>query len=99
MTIDLDEQVERDDLAPAQRLRIIAEILAEGVRRRRDDNRRMGEIGPHQEREFLTGSQERAGFASRPGRFPVGGRGGLNEDVPGAASRICPGNWTARLGG
>lgn len=51
MTIDHDEQVERDDLAPAQRLRIIAEILAEGVRRRRNDSRRMGEIGPHQERE------------------------------------------------
>ncbi|NUQ52747.1 MAG: hypothetical protein HUU19_08635 [Phycisphaerales bacterium] len=51
MTIDHDEQVERDDLAPAQRLHIIAEILAKGVRRRRDDRRRMGEIGPHQERE------------------------------------------------
>lgn len=51
MTIDHDEQVERDDLAPTQRLRIIAEILAKGVHRRRDDNRRMGEIGPHQERE------------------------------------------------
>ena len=51
MTIDPDEQVERDDLAPAKRLHIIAEILAGGVRRRRDDNRRMGEIGPHQERE------------------------------------------------
>lgn len=54
MTIDHDEQVERDDIAPAhpaQRLHIIAAILAEGVRRQRDDARRMGEIGPHQERE------------------------------------------------
>lgn len=51
MTIDHAEAVERDDLAPhhpltpARRLRIIAEILAEGVRRRREDARRMGEPG------------------------------------------------------
>ena len=32
MTIDLDEAVERDDLAPTKRLHIIAELLAEGVR-------------------------------------------------------------------
>jgi hypothetical protein len=54
MTIDHDEQVERDDLAPAQRLRIIAEIMAEGVRRRRNDDRRMGPVGDishHRERE------------------------------------------------
>ncbi|MBX3363945.1 MAG: hypothetical protein KF866_04195 [Phycisphaeraceae bacterium] len=43
MTIDHDEQVERDDLAPARRLHIIAEILAEGVRRRREDARRRGD--------------------------------------------------------
>lgn len=49
MTIDHAEAVERDDLAPhhlltpARRLRIIAEILAEGVRRRRRDARRMGD--------------------------------------------------------
>jgi hypothetical protein len=57
MPIDLDEGAERDDLAPAhpltpsQRLAAIAEILAAGVRRWRDDTRRMGEFGPHQERE------------------------------------------------
>ncbi|MCL4222472.1 MAG: hypothetical protein KJZ65_14010 [Phycisphaerales bacterium] len=51
MTIDHAEAVERDDLAPhhpltpARRLRIIAEILAEGVRRRREDARRMGDSG------------------------------------------------------
>lgn len=51
MTIDLDEGAERDDLAPhhpltpARRLRNIAEILAEGVRRRREDARRTGESG------------------------------------------------------
>lgn len=60
MTIDHAEAVERDDLAPhhlltpARRLRIIAEILAEGVRRRRQDARRMGDLGdiaPPPERE------------------------------------------------
>jgi hypothetical protein len=54
MTIDLDERAERDDLAPTRRLHIIAEILAEGVRRRREDARRMGTVGDtsqHQERE------------------------------------------------
>jgi len=51
MTIDLDEAVERDDLAPTKRLHIIAELLAEGVRRQRDDARRMGQIGQHPERE------------------------------------------------
>ncbi|MBX3384561.1 MAG: hypothetical protein KF864_13745 [Phycisphaeraceae bacterium] len=45
MTIDHDEQVERDDLVPAKRLHIIAEILAEGLRRRREDARRMGDPG------------------------------------------------------
>jgi len=51
MTIDPDEAVERDDLAPTKRLHIIAELLAEGVRRQREDLRRMGEIGQHPERE------------------------------------------------
>jgi len=56
MTIDPTEAVERDDLAPphltpTKRLHIIAELLAEGVRRQRDDLRRMGEIGQHPERE------------------------------------------------
>jgi len=51
MTIDLDEVVERDDLAPAPRLHIIAALLAEGVRRKRADACRMGENPPHQERE------------------------------------------------
>lgn len=57
MTIDLDQGAERDDLAPTQlltpgqQLATIAEILAAGVRRRRDDTRRMGEFGPHRERD------------------------------------------------
>jgi hypothetical protein len=51
MTIDLDEAVERDDLAPTKRLHIIAALLAEGVRRWRADVRRMGENPPRQERE------------------------------------------------
>lgn len=56
MTIDLDEGAERDDLAltPTKRLHIIAQILADGVRRRREDARRMGTCGDipqHPERE------------------------------------------------
>lgn len=51
MTIDPDAAVERDDLAPTKRLHIIAELLAEGIRRQRADIRRMGENPPHQERE------------------------------------------------
>jgi hypothetical protein len=51
MTIDLDEGTERDDLAPIERLHIIAELLAQGVRRQRADACRMGEIPQHQERE------------------------------------------------
>ncbi len=54
MTIDPDEQVERDDLAPTERLHIIAELLAEGIRRQRADARRMAEVAdspPHPERE------------------------------------------------
>ncbi len=51
MTIDLDEGAERDELAPphlptpTKRLHTIAEILAVGVRRQREDARRMGESG------------------------------------------------------
>lgn len=51
MTTDPNEVVERDDLAPAQRLHIIAELLAEGIRRQRADVRRMGGTPQHQERE------------------------------------------------
>lgn len=51
MTIDLDEGAERDDLAPphlltpTRRLHIISQILADGIRRRREDARRLGPIG------------------------------------------------------
>lgn len=48
MTIDLDEGAERDDLAlltPNKRLHTIAQILAQGIRRQREDARRMGESG------------------------------------------------------
>jgi hypothetical protein len=51
MTIDLDEGAERDDLAhphwltPTKRLHTIAQILADGIRRQREDARRMGESG------------------------------------------------------
>ncbi len=51
MTTDLDDKVERDDLAPTKRLHIIAELLAEGIRRQRADARRMGENPPRLERE------------------------------------------------
>ncbi|MCC6427949.1 MAG: hypothetical protein IT435_14155 [Phycisphaerales bacterium] len=51
MTIDPTEMVERDNLAPTQRLHIIAALLAEGVRRKRTDASRMGENPQDQERE------------------------------------------------
>lgn len=54
MTIDHDERAERDDLAlltPTKRLHSIAEILAQGVRRKQADARRIGGITPHRERE------------------------------------------------
>ena len=51
MTTDPEYKVERDDIAPLERLHTIAEILAEGVRRKQADARRMGGITPHQERE------------------------------------------------
>jgi len=34
----------RDDLAPAERLRAISDILAVGVHRWRDDRRRLGDL-------------------------------------------------------
>lgn len=48
MTIDLHESAERDDLAlltPTKRLHTIAQILANGIRRQREDARRMDESG------------------------------------------------------
>jgi hypothetical protein len=51
MTIDPDVGAERDDLAPphlltpTKRLHAVAQILAEGIRRQREDARRMGESG------------------------------------------------------
>jgi len=60
MTIDLDEGAERDDLAhahlltPTKRLQIIAQIMASGIRRQREDARRMsvsGDISAPSERE------------------------------------------------
>ncbi len=44
MTMDHDDVAVRDDLAPAERLRAIADILAEGVGRWRDDRRRLGDL-------------------------------------------------------
>jgi hypothetical protein len=40
--MDHDDVAMRDDLAPAERLRAIADILADGVHRWRDDRRRLG---------------------------------------------------------
>ena len=42
---------ERDELAPSERLHVIADIFAKGVLRMRADARRMGELPQHQERE------------------------------------------------
>lgn len=42
--MDHDDVAVRDDLAPAERLRAIADILADGVHRWRDDRRRLGEL-------------------------------------------------------
>jgi len=44
MTMDHDDVAVRDDLAPAERLRAIAGVLAEGVERWRDDRRRLGDL-------------------------------------------------------
>ena len=50
MTIDHDYTIERDDLAPTQRLMAIASILARGIERQRDDVRRRGDLLPDPER-------------------------------------------------
>ena len=42
--MDYDDVAVRDDLAPAERLRAIAEILAHELHRWRDDRRRLGEL-------------------------------------------------------
>lgn len=52
MTNDSDDAVGCDDLAPTQRLHIIAELLAVAVHRCRDDARRAGE--GHQHSESIT---------------------------------------------
>jgi hypothetical protein len=44
MTMDHEDVAVRDDLAPGERLRAIAGILAEGVERWRDDRRRLGDL-------------------------------------------------------
>lgn len=68
MTIDPDDQVDRDDLAPTKRLHIIAALLAEGIRRRRADAQRIGDSPPHQEREATS-------LALLEPVRPCGGRG------------------------
>lgn len=68
MTIDPDNLVERDDLAPIERLHGIAAILADGVRRRRADAWRIGDGPRHQEREA-------ASLALLEPVRPCGGRG------------------------
>jgi len=47
--MDHDDVAVRDDLAPAERLRAIADILADGVHRWRDDRRRLGELSESSE--------------------------------------------------
>ena len=44
MTMDHDDVAVRDDLEPAERLRAIADILAEGVGRWRGDRQRLGVV-------------------------------------------------------
>jgi len=55
MLIDPSTGGERDDLAPPERLHVIADILAKGVQRVRDNARRLGlkegESSQHQEKE------------------------------------------------
>ncbi len=68
MTIDLQDQVERDHLAPAQRLHVIADILADGVRRLRGDARHIGEGLPQHEAETTS-------LALSEPTGPCGGRG------------------------
>lgn len=50
MTSELDDTVGRDVLAPVQRLSTIASILAEGVRRQRQEARRRGDMPQAPER-------------------------------------------------
>lgn len=45
-----DPSIERDDLAPTQRLMAIASLLARGIERQRDDGRRRGELSSDPER-------------------------------------------------
>ena len=47
--MDHDDVAVRDDLSPAERLRTIADILADGVHRWRDDRRRLGEVSESSE--------------------------------------------------
>jgi len=47
--MDNDDVAVRDDLAPAERLRAIADILAEAIRRWRSDRRRFGELSESSE--------------------------------------------------
>jgi len=47
MTSDPEDTVERDDLAPIQRLHLLAEMLAESVQRQRADARRSGNTPQH----------------------------------------------------
>ncbi len=51
MLIDPSPGDERDDLAPSERLHVIADIFAKGVQRVRADARRTGESSQHQEKE------------------------------------------------
>ena len=50
MNHELDSSIERDDLAPTQRLMAIASLLARGIERQRDDVRRRGDLAPDPER-------------------------------------------------
>jgi len=68
MTIDPEDQVERDDLAPIDRLHAVAAILADGVRRRRADAWLIGDGPPHQEGEATS-------LALLEPVRPCGGRG------------------------
>ena len=47
--MDHDDVAVRDDLAPAERLLAIGDILADGVHRWRDDRRRLGELSESSE--------------------------------------------------
>jgi len=47
--MDHDDVAVRDDLAPAERLLAISDILADGVHHWRDDRRRLGELSESSE--------------------------------------------------